>query len=41
MIFQILKEMMIVLKVHFVIKEQQRTENFDCKVFNLSEFYSE
>lgn len=38
-----LKEVMIVLKAHLVmnIKEQQRTQNFECKVFNLSEFYSE
>ena len=36
-----IKEMMIVLEVDLVIKEQQGTDNFGCKVFNLSEFYSE
>lgn len=35
-----LKEVMVVLKVHLVIKEQWGTEKFGCKVFNLS-FYWE
>lgn len=37
---QMLKEVMVVLKVHLVIKEQQGTEKFGCKVFHLS-FHSE
>ena len=36
-----LKEMIIVLKVYLVLKEQQGTEHFGYKLFNLSDFFSE